>query len=152
MMKWLVLVAVTVAVGCEAPKPPEEPAPPRPEITGAGLILDLSPANRPSIQGNYGFELLDEVSGLACATTDMRRQIRYWIGMPELDKLAPDRLTQQAIAAAVHEAISGLEKADSFILTRFVSESKGPDTICVTVFGRGVRLTKEASQVTSASN
>lgn len=141
--KWCGVLIAWVLVGACTPEPRPEPRRPRPESTGSSLVIDLSPKGRPSLVGNFGFELLDEVSGKTCVTSAMRSEVRYWVGMPALDKLAPDLLTQQAIASAVHDAIARLEDADSLVVTRFVTESQGPDKICATVFGRGVRLTKE---------
>ena len=131
-----------LATGCAHDPQPQAP---RPETTGGALVLDLAPSNRPPIYGGYGFELLDEVSGKTCVTSAMRSTIRYWFGMPDLTKLTSDRLTQQAIASAAHDAISRLEDADTIVITRFVTESQGPDKICATVFGRAVRLTKEGA-------
>src|SRR3954465_2034667 len=104
----LLRTIITVLSGACATQPRPEPEAPevRPEATGAALVLDLTPANRPSVRGDYGFDLLAEMSGMACATSSMRSSVRYWVGMPDIDKLAPDRLTQQAIAAAAHDAIS----------------------------------------------
>ena len=62
--------------------------------------------------------------------------------MADVAKLSTDPLTQQAIAAAVMDAVARLDDTDAILMTRVVTESKGSDRICATVVGRGVRLTK----------
>ncbi|MEO8846134.1 MAG: hypothetical protein ABI591_24820 [Kofleriaceae bacterium] len=62
--------------------------------------------------------------------------------MADVAKLSSDPLTQQAIAAAVMDAVARLDDTDAILMTRVVTESKGSDRICATVVGRGIRLTK----------
>lgn len=112
------------------------------EISGAGLLLDLSPTNRPSLVGNLDFDLLPSGAGTACVARDSHKQ--YWVGVTELAKIASDPLTRQAIAAAVTDAVSRFEDTDAVLLTSVVTESHGPNQVCATVVGRGFRLTKGA--------
>ena len=92
--------------------------------------------------GAYDFQLLAAVRGRTCISRGNRTSV-YWVGLQDLAQIHPDRLTQQAIAAAAFDAISRLRRADSLVITRVVAEGQGSDRICATVHGRGVRLIKE---------
>jgi len=50
--------------------------------------------------------------------------------MADVAKLSTDPLTQQAIAAAVMDAVARLDDTDAILMTRVVTESKGSDRIC----------------------
>ena len=80
------------------------------------------------------------VSATACATRSS--DVSFWVANETLNKLSPDPLSRQAIAAAMHDAVSSLESADTMIVMRAVTEGKGPDKACATVYGRAIRLTK----------
>src|SRR6185369_17339349 len=98
----------------------------------------LTPTNRPVLVGNLDFELLPQGSGMACANRSGGKQ--YWVGMADVAKVSSDWLTRQAIAAAVGDAVARLENVDSVMLTSVVTEAKGPDRVCATITGRGVRF------------
>ena len=131
-------VGVALTAACSPPPPPQEPAPPI--RSGSSLLINMSPSGPLHFDGAYDFDLLDEVSGKACAEESDRQ--RYWIGMNELDGLARDPVTRQAIAAAALDAIGRLDGADTILLTRVVADGKNGVRVCATVFGRGVRITK----------
>jgi len=111
-------------------------------------VLNLNPQNTPPVVGAYDFELLEEVSGSECASA--RGPQAYWVGLNDLDMMTSDRATRQAIAAAAHVAISGLDGADTMVITRVVAKGKDGDTVCATVFGRGVKLVKAVAPVAGA--
>jgi hypothetical protein len=121
-----------------------------PEVNGGGMLIDLAPANRPRMVGALDFELLAGGVGKACVDRGSVKQ--YWVGMADLAKLSSDELTRQAIAAAAADALGRLDDTDSILLTRVVTESKGPDRICATIVGRGVRLTKAQPTAGSGSS
>jgi hypothetical protein len=133
-----VALAQLMLCACDPP-PPRRPV--VPERSGASLLLNLSPANRPEVRGSYDFELLEAVGGKTCISRSNRTSV-YWVGLQDLSQMHPDPLTQQAIAAAAYDAISRLEDADSIVLTRVVAEGQGSDRVCANVYGRGVRLIK----------
>ena len=133
---------IIILVGFAACRPPP-PAEPEPERSGSTLLLDFRPVTRPPMVGAFDFKLLGGGVGKACVVRGTTTQA-YWVGMDELAKLDSDRLTQQAIAAAAHDAISRLEDADSIVITRVVTEGKGSDKVCASIYGRGVQLTKAA--------
>ena len=110
--------------------------------SGSTLFVNVRPTNAPPLLGAYDFELLGAGAGKACATRDSGTV--YWVGLNELSRLSSDELTRQAIAAAALDAISRLDDADTILLTRVVTQAKGPDYICATVVGRGIRFTKAA--------
>jgi len=132
-----VLVCV-VLVACQPP--PARPV--IPEVSGSSLLLDVAPATRPAMSGAYDFQLLKAVRAKACVSRNNRTLV-YWVGLQELAQMHSDRTTQQAIAAAAYQAISGLKRADTILITRVVAEGQGPGRVCATVHGRGVRLIKE---------
>lgn len=132
------VVWVALLGACATTPPVGEPV--RLQVNGSGLLLDLSPANRPALLGSLDFDLLPSGSGKACV--DRGTSTRYWVGMADVAKLSSDPLTQQAIAAAVMDAVARLDDTDAILMTRVVTESKGSDRICATVVGRGIRLTK----------
>jgi hypothetical protein len=125
-------LGLVIVVACTQPAP-----------SGSSLLLDLSPGTRPAVVGAYDFELLGSGTGRACATRD--DATRYWVGLPELDRISRDPLTRQAIAAAAFDAITRLEDVDSIVVTRVTTEAKGPDQVCASIVGRGVRLRKAGS-------
>ena len=133
---WPLVILLTTA--CQ-PQKPVRPVPP--EVSGSTLLLDVAPATRPAMIGAYDFELLDAVGGSSCISRSNRSSV-YWVGLQDLAMPNSDRVTQQAIAAAAYDAISRLEEADTIVLTRVVATGKGSDRVCVTVFGRGIRLIK----------
>lgn len=94
--------------------------------------------------GGYDFDLLDDVAGKACAVTGATTT--YWVGIGDLGKVSPDLLTRQAIAAAALDSIAHVTGADTLLITRVVTEGKGPNKVCATVVGRAVRLTKAAQR------
>lgn len=145
MLLRLSLVA-SLASGCATERVPYV-APP--EVNGAAMLIDLSPSNRPAMVGALDFELLAAGVGKACVDRGSSKQ--YWIGMTELAKLTGDSLTRQAIAAATTDALGRLDDIDAILLTRVVTESKGPDRICATIVGRGVHLTKAVTRMGSGS-
>lgn len=108
-------------------------------------MVNVNPTNRPSLVGNYDFELLAQGTGAACVRRGSNAV--YWVGVPQLAELAADALTRRAIAAAALDAISRLEDADTILLTSVVSEAKSDHEICARISGRGVRLTKAAQTV-----
>lgn len=111
------------------------------EVNGSSLLVDLSPANRPQLVGALDFDLLGMGSASACATRDSG--VSYWVGISSLERISPDSLTRQAIAAAVMDAVQRLdEDVDTILLTSVVTQAKGADKVCATVVGRGVRLVK----------
>jgi hypothetical protein len=116
------------------------------ELDGAGLFIDVTPANRPALVGKLDFDLIPAGSGKACVDRYGTKQ--YWVGMDSVAKLSPDEFTRQAIAAAMQDAVSRLDDVDSILLTRVVTESKGPDRMCATITGRGVRFTKATTSAT----
>jgi len=126
-------------VGCWNPAEP----PPKPRLAGGALLLNLQPTNRPSIVGSYSFELLGQGTGKSCVTRG--DDTIYWSGMTDLAELSSDRLTQQAIAAAMHDALTRLE-ADTILVTHVVTTSRTPDRVCANLVGRGVRLFKSPSK------
>ena len=144
-------VRMCVVSGCLAlvacQPPPVRRAPP--ETSGSSLLLDLAPATRPAMVGAYDFQLLAAVRGRTCISRGNRTSV-YWVGLQDLAQIHSDRLTQQAIAAAAFDAISGLQRADSLVITRVVAEGQGSDRVCATVHGRGVRLIKEGDTTEDA--
>jgi len=136
MLRSALMVVLVSVVACvpEAPPAPAEPA-----VSGAGLLINVAPSNRPALVGNLDFELLGAGSGKACVFRGS--PTRYWLKMDDLT-LPTDALTKQAIAAAMTDAISRLDDVDTILLTRVVTEGKGPDHVCATVTGRGVRFIK----------
>jgi hypothetical protein len=133
-MRSALMVVFAAACVPEAPPPPVTPA-----ISGAGLLINVAPSNRPALVGNLDFELLGAGSGKACVARGS--ETRYWLKMDDLT-LPTDALTKQAIAAAMTDAISRLDDVDTILVTRIVTEGKGPDHVCATVTGRGVRFIK----------
>jgi hypothetical protein len=104
------------------------------------LLLKVPVTGGLRLEGAYDFELLDEIGGKACAEEGDRMQ--YWIGLNDLDGLAHDPLTKQAIAAAALDAIGRLDDADTILITRVVADGKNGVRVCASVIGRAVRLTK----------
>ena len=51
-------------------------------------------------------------------------------------------VSAQAISAAVFAIVQMNADADSFVITRAITEAKGADKICAFVWGRGVKLRK----------
>lgn len=144
MKSWrclFLLITSTLLACAVAPPEPEKPRrAPRPHVSGGSLLLNMQPVNRPNLVGSYDFELLEEGAGKRCIK---RSDVTvYWTGILDVDALAPDVLSRQAIAAAAHDAIQRLDGADSILLTRVVTVSEGPDERCATVIGRGIRLVK----------
>jgi hypothetical protein len=129
---------MVMLVGCATPPPPQEPA--APVRSGSSLLINVAPSGGPHFEGAYDFDLLDEVSGKACAEEADRT--RYWIGMNDLESLARDPITKQAIAAAALDAIGRLADADTILITRVVADGKNGVRVCATVYGRAVRLMK----------
>ena len=136
-MKALLVLCFTAQAAC-ALTPHAEPVSRQPN--GAAVLLDLTPANRPALVGALDFDLLDAETGAACA--DRGSAKTYWVSIAELATVSSDSLTRQAIAAAVTDAVSRLDDIDGILLTRVVTESRGPDRVCAKIVGRGVRLTK----------
>ena len=64
------------------------------------------------------------------------------------EKMPGDPLTRQAIAVAAGHLVEFAE-ADTLVLTRVVTEAKGSDEVCATVFGHGLVL-KKAEHVDAA--
>lgn len=120
-------------------------APVQPQVIGSGLLIDLNPANRPALVGALDFDLLAAGAGKACV--DRGSLKHYWVAMDNIAKISSDALTTQAIAAAVTDAVVRLEDIDAILLTRVFTESRGPDQVCATIVGRGVRLTKAEKAV-----
>lgn len=146
--KWLVLIAMASACA-EARLPKiEEPAP-DPERSGASSNIDFQPKNSPSLAGSYDFELLDQVQGTRCLRRNELDVTQYWSMMSGMEKLSDDRLTQQTVAAAAHDALSHLEDADTIVVTRVIATGSGSNKVCATVYGRGVRLTKSEPKAES---
>ena len=133
-----------LVVGCAKPEPPRAPRASRPEVQGSTMFLNLQPTNHPEIVGSYDFELLGQGFGRGCV--DRGGDTVYWSGMTDLAQLSSDALTRQAIAAAMHDAVTRLDRADTILVTRVVTDSKGPDRICANLVGRGVRLMKTVSK------
>lgn len=106
------------------------------------MLLKVPVTGGLRLEGAYDFELLDEIGGKACAEEGDRMQ--YWIGLNDLDGLAHDPLTKQAIAAAALDAIGRLDDADTILITRVVADGKNGVRVCASVIGRAVRLTKAA--------
>jgi hypothetical protein len=140
MRRWPVLIGVAMGVlgftACAS----------KPEISGGALLLNMQPPP-PRMAGAYDFELLDAVRGQSCVTrsADGRESSVYWFFGVPLTRLAPDALTSRAIGAAAFDAMKRTPAADSIVITRVISDGHGPDKVCATVFGRGVRLTKAAA-------
>ena len=131
-MRLMVIGAACLLAGCA---PLERP------VKGSSLVLDLSPVARPMVVGSYDFDLLGSGAGKACLSRG--GHTAYWIGVQALDRLSSDPLTRNAIAAAALDAISRLdETVDSIVLTSVVATASDARTVCATVKGRGVRLTK----------
>lgn len=53
-----------------------------------------------------------------------------------------------ATSAALIDALDNLSAVDSIVVTRVITEKKGDDEICASVYGRGVRLTKASASQT----
>jgi hypothetical protein len=134
---------LAVIAGCHAP-PAAQPRPIKTNNGGA-LLISMQPANKPRLDGAYDFELLAQGAGKACVKRTTT--IFFWIGMNDLSQLAPDPLTQQAIAAAAYDAITHLEGADTIMLTAVTADSDDETQTCATVYGRGVRFTKRTDPV-----
>jgi hypothetical protein len=131
---WGARLAVSVSlVGCAT----------KPEVNGSALVLNMQPAP-PQFVGAYDFDLRAPVRGEACVTrsNDGGEASIYWLRGAGLDKLAPDALTAHAIGAAAFDAMKRATDADTLVVTRVLAEGHGPDKVCVTVFGRPIRLTK----------
>jgi hypothetical protein len=116
--------------------------PPEPERSGTASLVDFQPKNSPSIVGDYGFELLDEVQGTRCMRRAELGRVEYWLMFSGMEKISKDGFTRQVVVAAAYDALSHLEDADTIVVTRAVATGDGPDRICATVHGRGVRLIK----------
>lgn len=140
-----VVTGLCLAVGVGCAEAPPVLAPVQPQVIGSGLLIDLSPANRPALVGALDFDLLAAGAGKACV--DRGSLKHYWVAMDDLSKISPDPLTTQAIAAAVTDAVARLEDVDAILLTRVFTDSRGPDQVCATIVGRGVRLTKAEKPV-----
>ena len=136
MLRSALMFVFASVVACVPEAPP---APAEPSVSGAGLLINVAPSNRPGLVGNFDFELLGAGSGKACV--DRNSATRYWLRMEDVT-LPTDGLTKQAVAAAMADAISRLDDVDTILLTRVVTESKGSDRVCATITGRGVRLIK----------
>jgi hypothetical protein len=116
----------------------------RPELSGSALLLNMQPPP-PRFAGSYDFDLLDTVQGRACATrstSTSEASIYYWFVGADLEKLSPGALTSQSIGAAAFEALKNSPDADSIVVTRVVAEGHGPDKVCATIYGRGIKLRK----------
>lgn len=116
----------------------------RPVVNG-GALLNVQPASRPTIVGNYDFDLLGPVRGKACVkeATTFGRKTEYWIGALPFEGTPPrDSLTLGAIAAASTDAIDKISGADTILLTRVLTEGKSSKEVCAYVYGRAVRLKK----------
>lgn len=122
---------------------------PRPEVNGSALALNMQPAP-PQFAASYDFELSAPVQGKACVTrpSDGRYTSIYWLRGAGLDQLTPDALTAHALGAAAFDAVKRVTDADTLVVTRVLAEGHGPDTVCATVFGRPVRLTKASATST----
>ena len=146
-MRIYLSIAVGVAASCVPPPPP-----PRAPIavSGGSLLVDFNPVNRPALVGTLDFELLAGGKAKACA--DRGSASSFWVGMADLEKISRDPLTRQAIAAALTDAITRLDDVDAILLTSVVTEAKGPDRVCATVAGRGIRLTKAPTAASPAAS
>jgi hypothetical protein len=116
----------------------------RPEVHGSSLPLNMQPARPPRFAGAYDFDLLDAVQGHACITRSDDAggpPTVYWFAGAELGR-ASDPLTNQAIGAAAFDAVKDSPGADSLVITRVLSEGHGPNKVCATVYGRGIKLRK----------
>src|SRR5690348_8276477 len=123
-MKALLVLCFTAQAAC-ALTPHAEPV--SRQSNGAAVLLDLTPANRPALVGALDFDLLAAGTGAACA--DRGSAKTYWVSIAELATVSSDSLTRQAIAAAVTDAVSRLDDIDGILLTRVVTESRGPDRV-----------------------
>jgi hypothetical protein len=141
MRAFTISLFVTLAACAQLPlAKPEAPTPPTPPERSGVLMLDLTPNTIPTIEGSFGFDLLGKISATGCASR--ASDVSFWVAGPEIGKMTPDALSRQAIAAAIHDAVGSLDNADTMIVTHAVTEGKGPDKVCATVYGRAIRLTK----------
>ena len=134
------VLSVLAAAGCSTYR----------EVSGSSLVLDMNP-RAPHFEGSYDFDLLASVAGKSCVSRS-NTSSTYWVGMVNLKAMAKDDLTREAIAAAAYDAISRLSDADSIVVTRVVTEGKGIQRVCATVYGRGVRLKKGRRITPSATD
>ena len=141
---WLVLIGLIAGCATAPVRAVEEPEP-DPERSGAATFVDFQPKNSPTLLGNYDFELLEQVQGTRCLRRNELDVATYWMMLSGLEKVSPDALTRQVVAAAAHDALSHLEDADTIVVTRVVATGSTANKVCATVFGRAVRLIKSES-------
>jgi len=113
------------------------------EVSGGGLLLNVQPSP-PTFAGAFDFDLQPSTSYTACVHRPSRydsTSVSRWVLGVAFDKLPGDALTVQAIATAANHLIDFAD-ADTLVMTRVVTESKGENEVCATVFGRGVVLKK----------
>jgi hypothetical protein len=135
LTKTLAMFLVT-AVGCAR----------APQHVGNG-ILNVQP-DRPVFAGQLDFELLPSARGTACskvhsgyAVASGRGDVMlYWSDLP-IAGSAPTQV-RGLVAAASLDALEKMPNADTMIVTRVMTEAKGPDETCAYVYGRGIRLKK----------
>ena len=109
----------------------------------------MAPGTGPGFAGAYDFDLLAPVWGQGCATN--RDSTTYWAAVEGADLAHKNPLVMSAEAAAVFDALSKVKDADTILLTRMTAEAPNSGKVCVTVWGRAVRLKKAGAPATPAS-
>jgi hypothetical protein len=139
MLKALVLVAVSACVPVVAAK-----------SEGIRSTIDITPKTPPSVVGGYEFELLDALNGEACvALGDMDVKTASIPGFEPTQ--STDILDQRAEGAAVYDAMSKAQGADTLLIT-WVKIVREGDRKCATVHARGVRLRQAGTAVPTPAN
>jgi hypothetical protein len=88
--------------------------------------------------GTYDFELLGNVVGNGCAEAGSDLSLSAAV----LGVHLGSGLVGQAEAAAVFDALSKLQGADTVVITRTLTDGDTSSRVCATIYGRAVRLTK----------
>ena len=137
------VLAIVLASGCQpAPKKVEPP-----RILSNRQLVAVSPIAPLRFAQGLGFEILDRVQGQACVRRGSA--VRYWTQIAGTAGETGDDVVDQAIAAAMMAAIDTIAEADTVLLTRVQTDSKG-GRACARVWGRGIRLAYSDGRLPSA--
>jgi hypothetical protein len=127
-----------------------------PPKNGGTAYLNMQPPAPPGFGEQYGFELLERVTGQACfgggrvrvgTPSNLSVATAYWLGSEDVMRGVQDPITKEAIAAAVAKAASKILDlgGDSLVVTMVTSEPGEDNSVCATVRGRAVTLTSRSS-------
>ncbi len=113
------------------------------QVNGGAVLVNMQPSP-PSFSGTYDFDLVNDVTGKACVYRGVESDEQYWVIAPGLERSSGDAATDQAMHAAVFNAVRSND-ADTMLLTSVVSKTDENGKTCATVYGKAVKIRKGVS-------